>query len=314
MLAYQSGFEVGRYISLERIIEQSKDRYYENLRLSSQGWHERRHDVHPFLGYMLFVVASAYREFEQRVHALPEGKGAKSRLVENVVMMQAAPFKLADILSKCPGVSRGQVKVMVRKMKAEGTVKPLGLGRDPWWAVGGGDMIRVHTRPCYAVFNALLLAIFTAFPSRIIANGLNGQICGMEPKAQTAFLEASKLSTYGEEYFVFGGTKMEDTAAFAYMKDFGFLDGEKLVAGSSSMKRNALFVGGAFLASGIGLFYLGSRESGRPDNAVYLLFGLALTAPVPFQIRSFSEGFGSRKLACRRFNELLEKYADWKCR
>src|SRR5205823_4851951 len=49
LMCYQLGFEVGRYISLERLIEENKDRYYETLEESSQGWHEGKHDPWPFV-------------------------------------------------------------------------------------------------------------------------------------------------------------------------------------------------------------------------------------------------------------------------
>lgn len=41
---YHLGHAVGRYISLERLIEQNKARYYETLEQSSQRWHEGHHD------------------------------------------------------------------------------------------------------------------------------------------------------------------------------------------------------------------------------------------------------------------------------
>lgn len=64
---YQFGFEVGRYISLERLIEENKDRYYETLEQSSQRWHEGQHDPWPYIGYILYILKTAYREFEERV-------------------------------------------------------------------------------------------------------------------------------------------------------------------------------------------------------------------------------------------------------
>lgn len=64
---YHLGFEVGRYISLERVIEENKDRYYETLEQSSRGWHEGRHDPWPFINYILFILRTAYGEFEERV-------------------------------------------------------------------------------------------------------------------------------------------------------------------------------------------------------------------------------------------------------
>src|SRR4029079_13600935 len=64
---YHLGFEVGRYISLERLIEQNKERYYETLKLSSEGWHEDRHDPWPAINFFLYTLLDAYREFERRV-------------------------------------------------------------------------------------------------------------------------------------------------------------------------------------------------------------------------------------------------------
>ena len=60
---YQHGFEVGRYISLERLVEESREDYYGVLLLSSQGWHEGRHDLIPWLGYFLTVLKRAYKEW-----------------------------------------------------------------------------------------------------------------------------------------------------------------------------------------------------------------------------------------------------------
>jgi Fic family protein len=64
---YQLGYEVGRYISLERTIEENKERYYETLEESSQGWHEGKHDPWPYINYILYILKVAYREFEERV-------------------------------------------------------------------------------------------------------------------------------------------------------------------------------------------------------------------------------------------------------
>lgn len=59
---YHVGYEVGRYVSLERVIEENKERYYETLEQSSQGWHEGKHDPWPYINYVLYILKSAYRE------------------------------------------------------------------------------------------------------------------------------------------------------------------------------------------------------------------------------------------------------------
>ena len=76
---YQLGYEVGRYISLERTIEENKERYYETLEISSQGWHEGKHDPWPYINYLLYILKIAYREFEERVSAVPNARGGTKK-------------------------------------------------------------------------------------------------------------------------------------------------------------------------------------------------------------------------------------------
>ncbi len=78
---YQLGNEVGRYISLERLTEENKERYYETLEQSSQGWHEGKHDPWPFINYVLSILKMAYREFAERVGEVKAPRGSKTDLV-----------------------------------------------------------------------------------------------------------------------------------------------------------------------------------------------------------------------------------------
>jgi len=130
LLSYHYGYEVGRYISLERVVEQSKDRYYLNLRESSQGWHEHRHDVHPWVNYFLSTLLVAYAEFERRVQNLRDSRGDKSILVRNAALEFLAAFSLAELQAKCPEVSAEQIRRVVRKLRAEGALRLLSRGRD----------------------------------------------------------------------------------------------------------------------------------------------------------------------------------------
>lgn len=70
LLLYRSGYIVGKYISIEKLIEQTKEIYYESLQLSSAGWHENKNDYEPFVKYMLGVIVAAYRDFSSRVSLL----------------------------------------------------------------------------------------------------------------------------------------------------------------------------------------------------------------------------------------------------
>ena len=109
------GYEVGRYISLERLIEQNKDRYYETLEQSSAGWHEDKHDPWPYINYVLFILKSAYREFVERVGDVQAPRGSKTEQVLQAIRKLPSQFTLAQLEHACPGVSRDMVRRVLRE-------------------------------------------------------------------------------------------------------------------------------------------------------------------------------------------------------
>lgn len=126
---YHHGFQVGKYISIERIIEQSKETYDETLNRSSQKWHQARHDVTPWLNYFLGIVLAGYKEFENRAGNVQAVRGAKTGIVESVVKSQTGDFGIADIERECPGVSRPMIRVVLEKLRDDGLVPSTGTGR-----------------------------------------------------------------------------------------------------------------------------------------------------------------------------------------
>lgn len=137
MLLYHAGYEVGRYISLERLFEQSSQSYYETLEKSSQGWQQSRHDVMPWLTYCWGILIRAYGEFEQRVGKVYAGRGSKSQRVRAAIERKVAPFGIADIEREVPDVSRETVRNVLREMKKDGRVKTKGRGRGSKWELIG---------------------------------------------------------------------------------------------------------------------------------------------------------------------------------
>jgi len=130
---YSLGYEVGRYISLERLIEQNKERYYETLEQSSQGWHEGKHDPWPYVNYVLFILKSAYREFEQRVGKIASPKGAKTELVINAIGRTGNTFRVSDLQKECLGVSVDLIRQLLKKFRTTGRVQCLGRGQNAEW-------------------------------------------------------------------------------------------------------------------------------------------------------------------------------------
>lgn len=130
---YHLGLEVGRFISLERLIEENKERYYETLEQSSQHWHEGKHDPWPYLGYVLYILKAAYREFEERMEGFQTSRGEKTSLVIQAIRQSSETFRIADIQRKCPGISIDMLRKVLKDLKADSRLKCLGMGKSAQW-------------------------------------------------------------------------------------------------------------------------------------------------------------------------------------
>ena len=135
LLLYEAGYEVGRYISLEQIIEQTKETYYEALLRSGWRWESGHHDLLPWHQYSLGVLIYAYREFEERVSQLAVAPGAKSQAVRLVVeaFSSGETFRVSDLERSCPGVSRSTIRRALNELREKGQVECLGTGRWAQW-------------------------------------------------------------------------------------------------------------------------------------------------------------------------------------
>jgi Fic family protein len=131
--AYQLGYEVGRYISLERLVEEHKARYYETLELSSRGWHEGAHDPWPYINFSLFILKAAFNEFEARLGRVVAPRGEKTALVIRAVQQSDRAFRVADLQKACPGVSLDLIRVTLKNLQRMGRIECLGRGRSAEW-------------------------------------------------------------------------------------------------------------------------------------------------------------------------------------
>jgi Fic family protein len=140
--SYHLGFEAGRYISIERLIEQNKERYYETLEQSSQGWHEGKADPWPYAGFVLYILRSAYREFAQRTGPVKEPRGAKAELVEAAIASIQQDFSVLDLERVCTGVSRDHIRRVLKNLRRQGYIECLGRGPGALWRRKEGHILK----------------------------------------------------------------------------------------------------------------------------------------------------------------------------
>jgi len=130
---YRAEYEVGRFISLEKLISDSRETYYESLARSTPGWREGRHDIWPWTNYFLGVLMAAYKDFEARAGAFG-GRGQKAELVKQFIRSSVSDsFTFDDVRQAAPGVSDVYIGKVLRQLRDSGVLRSSGSGRGARW-------------------------------------------------------------------------------------------------------------------------------------------------------------------------------------
>jgi Fic family protein len=133
LLLYHCGHEVGRFISLEKLVEESKETYYESLQKSTAGWDRSEHDLWPWLDYFLGILNAAYAEFETRAGDLMSGRGSKAMRIKLYVRSKSSDvFTFDEVQQALPDISADHIRSELRKLRDAGFVESPGRGRKEW--------------------------------------------------------------------------------------------------------------------------------------------------------------------------------------
>jgi Fic family protein len=131
---YQAGYGVGRYISLERLIGEARETYYDALEAAGRGWHKGEHDIRAWLGYFLGILVAAYAEFETRADVVRGGRGSKLAAVHRFVRTNVSDeFTIDELRQGVPGVSDSYLNKTLAKMRDQGILESRAAGRGSRW-------------------------------------------------------------------------------------------------------------------------------------------------------------------------------------
>lgn len=130
LLFYQNGFVVGKYISIEQIISETKEEYYKTLELSGKGWHENNDNPIHFIKYMLRILLKAYREFDERVILFAKDKTSKQDQVKRLINSHIGKITKKEIMEQLPFVSEPTIKLALNALVKEEYIKIVGRGRN----------------------------------------------------------------------------------------------------------------------------------------------------------------------------------------
>ncbi|GAB6159989.1 Fic family protein [Howardella ureilytica] len=129
LLLYQSGFFVGKYVSVEKIIEESKKTYYEAIHASSVNWHENKKDYKPFVNYMLGVIVSAYKEFKYRVKLVTDPNISKADRIREIIKNHIGTITKSELIEMNPDISDTTVQRSLADLLKKNKIKKIGGGR-----------------------------------------------------------------------------------------------------------------------------------------------------------------------------------------
>lgn len=141
LLLYKNGYSVGKYISIEKQIEKTKDRYYDTLQEADAGWHEEKNDPTPFIRYMLQTVLACYTEFEERVGLMDENGNVSTAydIVKKYVEEKIGKFTGADVVYYCPSIGRSSALAALKKLTDERIIIRKGSGRSTFYVRADGE-------------------------------------------------------------------------------------------------------------------------------------------------------------------------------
>ena len=134
LLLYKSGYVVGKYISLEKKIHDNKEEYYNALQLSSDGWHNGKNDDTPFTKYILGIILSAYRDFEERLELVSDKKSARD-MVKETFNIKLGKVTKSDIMELCPTLSRSAIEKALRELIAMNIIEKRANGPATYYLI-----------------------------------------------------------------------------------------------------------------------------------------------------------------------------------
>jgi Fic family protein len=133
LLLLQAGYEIGRFVSLERLVDESRETYYDALRDAGHGWHTGEHDVTPWLRYTLGILTAAHRKLEREV-ATAGRRGAKRAAIHRFIHESLSEeFTVADVRRALPTASDSYISKTLTRMREQGAIEALGSGRGARW-------------------------------------------------------------------------------------------------------------------------------------------------------------------------------------
>ena len=126
LLLYKAGYDVGKYLSFEGMIDKFRFNYYEALEKSQRGWNDNANTYEPFITFTFQILYQCYKEMNRRLVVIEGGKKGKASRVEAIILGSIVPLSKADIAEFAPDVSVTTIEAALSKLQKQGKIKKIG--------------------------------------------------------------------------------------------------------------------------------------------------------------------------------------------
>ena len=134
LLLYQNGYLVGKYVSIEKEIENNKDEYYDALQIADYDWLEGTNDPVSFIRYMLRIILACYIDFENKiVYVSSERKSTSYDIVKSFVDKKIGKFIAAEVIASCPSVGRSAILAAIKRLVEEEYIIRIGNAKNTYY-------------------------------------------------------------------------------------------------------------------------------------------------------------------------------------
>lgn len=125
----KNGFIIGKYLSLESIMENSTEAFDAAFEESSRDWHENSNSYEPFICHFLSVLIQGYAELEKHIaHLNSEGK-TKAQMIEDYINEKSGKFNKRELLEYFPGISEITVERTLSQLCRTDKISRTGASR-----------------------------------------------------------------------------------------------------------------------------------------------------------------------------------------
>jgi len=137
LLLLQEGYSYVQYVSLEKIIEDWKEKYYLALRKSQKNRQAEKHDLTPWMEFFLatLVQQTKYAKTILERRNIEDELSEKQLAILRFLRAEKMGLSVREIVEKS-GFNRNTVRKVLERLRNLRLIKQVGLGRASRWRAG----------------------------------------------------------------------------------------------------------------------------------------------------------------------------------